>query len=81
MLKDFAAKVYTTVFVQPKTIHLEIIVKMSEENCGESDVSVSCRYSSTVKKYVSIINSTVSNFIPEKSKRQFYMETLIWIKY
>jgi hypothetical protein len=52
MLKDFAAKVYTTVFVQPKTIHLEIIAKMSEENCGESDVSVSCRYSSTVKKYV-----------------------------
>jgi hypothetical protein len=42
---------------------------MSEENCSDSDVSVSCRYSSRVKKYVCITNSGVSNFIPEKSKR------------
>jgi hypothetical protein len=38
---------------------------MSEENCSESDVLV----------------SAISNFIPEKSKHQSYMETLICIKY
>jgi hypothetical protein len=54
---------------------------MSQENCGESDVSISCRYSSRVKKYVHIINFAVSNFISEKSERQSYMETLICIKY
>jgi hypothetical protein len=40
------------------------------ENCSESHVSVSCGYSSRVKKYLRIINSAISNFIPEKSKRQ-----------
>jgi hypothetical protein len=30
---------------------------MSEENYSESDVSVLCRYSYRVKKYVGIINS------------------------
>jgi hypothetical protein len=42
---------------------------MSQENCGESDVSITCRYSSGVKKYVHIINFAVSNLIPKKSKR------------
>jgi hypothetical protein len=28
-----------------------------------------------------ILNSAVSNFMPEKSKHQSYMETLICIKY
>jgi hypothetical protein len=58
-----------------------MIVKMSEENCSESDISVLCRYRSRVKKYVHIMNSAVCNFIPEKSKRQSYMETLICIEY
>jgi uncharacterized protein (DUF2384 family) len=47
----------------------------------ENDVSVSCSYSPRVKKYVHIINSAVSIFTPEKSKRQSYMETLICFKY
>jgi hypothetical protein len=51
-----------------------MIVKMSEKNCSQSDVSVSRGCSSKVKKYVHIINSAVSNFIPEKSKRQSYMD-------
>jgi hypothetical protein len=32
-------------------------------------------------QYLGIIKAGVSNFIPEKSKRQSYMETLICIKY
>jgi hypothetical protein len=49
---------------------------MSEENCSESDVSVSCRYSSRVKKYLRIINSAVSNFIPKKSKRHGFVSNI-----
>jgi hypothetical protein len=60
-----------------KTIQLETNVKMSEENCSDSDVSVSC----TPPELKSLINSAVSNLIPEKSKRQSYLETLICIKY
>jgi hypothetical protein len=39
---------------------------MSEENCSESDVSVSC----TPPELKSIINSADFNLIPEKYKRR-----------
>jgi hypothetical protein len=51
---------------------------MSVERCNEIDVSIWC----TLPDLRNIINnSAVSNLIPEKSKRQSYMETLIGIKY
>jgi hypothetical protein len=53
---------------------------MSEENCSESDVSVSC----TPPELKGIINFADFNLIPEKSKRRVslrYMEILICIKY
>jgi hypothetical protein len=50
----------------------------NRKNVGRvSDVSVSSR----VNKYLRIINSGVSNFIPEKSERHSYTETLVCSQY